>query len=212
MGGGASSGFSCVSNLGQSEPPSASLLPRSTSHEQNSKLAAATMNASWGHGQAASCAVLARHPSLHNNRDQNNLSLGEETRQAETVRSSCPRDLGRSPASRGQSSYPASSGVVERELLSQQLSQLRIEVASLRECVDHLVWLLESNHKEDLRNFQELRESIGRDQLSTKGEDNRVDFLQHKQQQLEQKQKQQQEEQGTTKQGELDNLPKKKRQ
>ena len=101
---------------------------------------------------------------------------------------------------------------MERELLSQQLSQLRAEVASLRECVDHLVWLLDSNHKEDLRNFQELRESIGRDQLSTKGEDNRVDFLQHKQQQLEQEQKQQQEEQGTTTQGEHDQLPKKKRQ
>ena len=128
------------------------------------------------------------------------------------MRSSCPRDLGRSPASRGQSSHPASTGVVERELLSQQLSQLGAEVASLRECVDHLVWLLDSNHKEDLRNFQELRESIGRDQLSTKGEDNRVDFLQHKQQQLEQEQKQQQEEQGTTTQGELDQLPKKKRQ
>ena len=190
-----------MSNLGQSEPPSASLLPRSTSHEQNSKLAVATMNASWGHGQATSCAVLVRHPSLHNNRDQNNLGVGDETRQAEAVRSSCPRDLGRSPASRGQSSYPASSGVVERELLSQQLSQLRAEVASSRECVDHLAWLLESNHKEDLRSFQELRESIGRDQLSTKGEDNRVDFLQHKQQQLEQEQKQQQEEQGTTTQG-----------
>ena len=74
------------------------------------------------------------------------------------------------------------------------------------------MWLLDSNHKEDLRNFQELRESIGRDQLSTKGEDNRVDFLQHKQQQLEQEQEQQQEEQGTTTQGVLDQLPKKKRQ
>ena len=200
---GASSSFFSESNLGLGETSPASLLPRSLSSEQNGELAEATAHASWGHSQAAFCAVLARHPSLHE-KDHHNHSLGEQERQATALRSSCPMDLGRSQAAEGQSSHPASSlvgaWVEERELSSQQFAQLRAEMKSLRECVDHLVSLLDSHHKENLRNFQELHDSIGKAKL-TKGEANRVDFTQHKQQQLQQQEQQESEGRGCLQEG-----------
>ena len=213
MGGVASSSFFSESNLELGETSPASLLPRSLSSEQNGEFAEATAHASWGHSQAVFCAALARHPSLHE-KDHHNHSLGEQERQATALRSSCPMDLGRSQAAEGQSSHPVSSligvWVAERELSSQQFDQLRVEMKSLRECVDHLVSLLDSHHKENLRNFQEFHDSIGKTKL-TKGEANRVDFTQHKQQQLQQQEQQKEKLQDATAQGELEQLPQKKK-
>ena len=103
---------------------------------------------SWGHGQA-SCFrdALARNPSLSsnlgNNNNHNNNNQEEENRQA----------LG------GNCSHPASSWRFltaweetrrEEQKLTQNphFTQLRAEVDSLKECVGHLVRLLDSFHRE----------------------------------------------------------------
>ena len=106
---------------------------------------------SWGHGQA-SCFrdALPRNPSLcsnlgnqNNNNNKHNNNQGEENRQA----------LG------GNCSQPASSmrfltaweetRCEEQKLLQNpHFTQLRAEVMSLKECIGHLVRLLDSFHRE----------------------------------------------------------------
>ena len=168
---------------------------------------------SWGHGQAALRDALARNPSLcsnlGSNNKNNNNNQGEENRQA----------LG------GNCSHPASSlrfltaweetRCEEQKLLQNpHFTQLRAEVASLTECVGHLVRLLDSFHRESpMHILEHVRERACNDKLvqtegaeqnpietcslatcKPKEEHNRVDVSKHKQQQLEQPQKQEQEE------------------
>ena len=77
-------------------------------------------------------------------------------------------------ASESQSSRLASSHIgalaVERELLAQELSQLRAEMMSLRECV--VLLSSECRHS-----FQELKESIAKQQLGQKGDEQQNDQL-----------------------------------
>ena len=173
---------------------------------------------SRGHGQASSFRdALARNPSLSSNLGNNNNhnnNQGEENRQA----------LG------GNCSHPASSlrfltAWEETRREEQKLTQnphypqLRAEVDSLKECVGHLVRLLDSFYRESpMQILEHVRgqacndkfvqtngaeqDPIGACSLTTcepKGEHNRVDISKHKQQQLEQPQKQEQrEEKGTS--------------
>ena len=126
---------------------------------------------SWGHGQASSCDALARNPSLSsnlgNNNNNHNNNQGEENRQA----------LG------GNCSHPASSlrfltAWEETRRDEQKLTQnphytqLRAEVDSLKECVGHLVRLLDSFHRESpMQNLGHVRERACNDKLvQTKGQ------------------------------------------
>ena len=173
---------------------------------------------SWGHGQA-SCFrdALPRNPSLssnlgnhnNNNHNNNNNNLGEENRQA--LGSNCPQLA---------SSWRYLAAWEETRLEEQKLTQnphfaqLRAEVMSLKECIGHLVRLLDSFHKESSIQILEhvgkqactdkLVQTNGAEQdpmetcslttCKTKGELSRMDVPQHKQQQLEQPQKQEQKE------------------
>ena len=104
---------------------------------------------SWGHGQA-SCFrdALPRNPSLssnlgNNNNNSHNNNQGEENRQA--LGSNCSH-----PASSWRFLTAWEETRCEEQKLTQNphYTQLRAEVDSLKECVGHLVRLLDSFHKE----------------------------------------------------------------
>ena len=183
MGGGASSSLHAVSNsdvgsynLGKppccelSAPPAIPLAEKEAYSE--------TMVASWGHGQSQLFGDLARNPSLQQGDHDPHRRLGAGGRQ-EALRSPSLYDPGRSQAlqEESQSSCPTSAWVQECELLRQ-------EMESLRECVSLL--LSECRHS-----FQELKDSLGTAKLE-KGEANRMDFTQNKQQQQLEQHKQEQ--------------------
>ena len=105
------------------------------------------MEPSWGLGRAAcSCAASVRNPSLDSNLgNNNNNSLGN--------------NLGEDRQALGDCSQPASSmrfltawekARSEEQKLTQNphFTQLRAEVDNLKECIGHLVRLLDSFHKE----------------------------------------------------------------
>ena len=179
MGGGASSSLHAVSNLRLGETSRCKLPTTPANPQAEGGACRETELVSWGHGLSPFSGDKVRHPSLQENDQLHNHSLGVGSRQ-EALRSPSPQDLGRSQAfqSKGQSSHPAPVSIgawVEECELCKMHDQLRSDMQSLRECVDTLVTLIHSHHEENRRNFQELREA--------KGEANRVDFTQNKQQQ-----------------------------
>ena len=169
---------------------------------------------SWGHGKA-SCFrdALPRNPSLSsnlgNNNNSHNNNQGEENRQA--LGSNCSH-----PASSWRFLTAWEETRCEEQKLTQNphYTQLRAEVDSLKECIGHLVRLLDSFHRESpmqilghvrgracsdklVQTNGTEQDPIGACSLTTcepKAEHNRVDVSKHKQQQLEQPQKQREEE------------------
>ena len=169
------------------------------------------MEPSWGHAKA-SCFRddLGRNPSLDSNLGNHNSlgnNLGEGEKQA--LGSNCPQ---LASSWRYLAAWEATR--LEEQKLTQNphFTQLRAEVDNLKECIGHLVRLLDSFHREspvqnlhvgeqactdklEQQNGTE-KDPIGACSLQTceqEGEHNRVDFSKHKQEQLEQQEQKQEE-------------------
>ena len=103
------------------------------------------MEVSWGHGRASSFGdAPARHPSLHSNLGQQNLgqNLGQD-RQA--LGSNCsPPDLSK----RFLTAWEEARWEEQKLLGNPHFTQLRAEVDRMKDCIGHLVKLLDSLYKE----------------------------------------------------------------
>ena len=168
------------------------------------------MEVSWGHGWASSfCDVPARNPSLHSNLGQSTLGNLGQDRQA--LESSC------SPPGLSKRFLTAweDARLEEHKLLrNPHFTQLRAEVDNMKECIGHLVKLLDSLYKESpLQHPKQVGRQACRDKLErqdeTRGEHNRMDLTQNKQQQqLEQEQKPKEEEGGALQEASEQDRPK----
>ena len=162
------------------------------------------MEVSWGHG-CSPCfrGEAARNPSLHSNLGQPNLGNLGQDRQA--LESTCsPPGLSK----RYLTAWEDARLEEQKLLRNPHFHQLSLEVASLKECTEHLVRLslckessehsLGHDGEQACNNKFEKRDGTAKDptgacslaSCKTRGEHSRVDITQNKQQQQLAKQKQ----------------------
>ena len=164
------------------------------------------MEPSWGLDRAPCFrGASVRNPSLDSNlgNNNNNNSLGNNLGEDRQALGDCPQ-----PASsmRFLTAWEKARSGEQKLTQNPHFTQLRAEVDTLKECIGHLVRLLDSFHRESPVQNLHVGEQACTDKFvqtngaeqDPKGEHSRVDVSKHKQKQLEQQTQEQKEGEGTS--------------